>query len=88
MPLTTREECQDKQKVWTELQNSYTQQRSWTQNDFVWVCPDMTALEKIRPPYKVSMTTQMSSPRPGDTGDWRRVEIEGSSTSLKRGAPP
>jgi hypothetical protein len=91
MPLNTREDCQDKAKVWAELASSYkttsqatgTVGRAWKKDDLKFMSPTMDKLDEIRPPYTVQMVSSPLADPPAGTveGDWRYVEIVGTNVA-------
>jgi hypothetical protein len=89
MPLNTREDCQDKAKVWAELDADYNPKRgdqpgkrAWKKDDLKFMAPTMAKLNEINPPYTVQMVSSpLAQPEGTVIGDWRYVEIVGKNAS-------
>jgi hypothetical protein len=85
MPLNAREDCQDKAKVWAELEGAHktTGTRAWKKDDLKFMSPTIDKLDEIRPPYTVQMVSSPLADPPAGTvvGDWRYVEIVGTNVA-------
>jgi hypothetical protein len=55
MPLSDREDCKNKNKVFAELQSGYDKMghRKWNVQGFLFQRPDDNWLQRVRPPYNV-----------------------------------